>query len=228
VVVVACGCAAGNDNHGEFQRSPIPLKKRPKLETASPKFDHNMRQAFRYINQFMLLMWRLGLGNYINLWPEVIGRIMVITHTGRKSGARRQTPVNYALIDGDIYCTAGFGAGSDWYRNIRKDPNVEVWLPDGWWAGSAEDISDSPERVSLLRQVLIASGFAARAAGINPHTATDAELDHLTMDYRLVRISRSEARTGQHGPGEFAWVWPMATMLLLPALLLRDRKKRRR
>jgi deazaflavin-dependent oxidoreductase (nitroreductase family) len=194
------------------------------LETPSPKLDPNMRQAFRYINRFMLLMWRLGLGNYINMWPEVIGRIMVLTHTGRKSGARRQTPVNYALIDGDIYCTAGYGSGSDWYRNIRIDPNVELWLPDGWWAGNAEDISDSPDRLRLLRQVLIASGFAARAAGIDPHTATDSELDHLTMEYRLVRILRTEARTGKNGPGEFAWVWPLATMLLLPSLL-HGRKK---
>ncbi|MBE0699173.1 MAG: nitroreductase family deazaflavin-dependent oxidoreductase [Anaerolineaceae bacterium] len=190
--------------------------------------ENSLRQAFRYINQLMLWMWRLGLGKTINVWPAVIGRIMVITHTGRKSGARRQTPVNYAMVDGDIYCTAGFGSSSDWYRNICKDPNVEIWLPDGWWAGSAEEISDSPERLRLLRQVLAASGFAARAAGINPHTIPDVELDRLTLNYRLLRITRTEARTGQNGPGEFAWIWPLATMILLPALLLSNRKKSRR
>jgi deazaflavin-dependent oxidoreductase (nitroreductase family) len=192
----------------------------------TPSLNNNLRQGFRYFNQFMLWMWRLGLGNMINMLPTISGRIMVITHTGRKSGARRQTPVNYCMLAGDIYCVAGFGAGSDWYRNILKDPLVEVWLPDGWWAGNAEDISDSPDRDTLLRQVLIASGFAARAAGIDPHTISDTELEQLTGDYRLVRITRTEARTGPNGPGEFAWVWPLATMLLLPALFLRRSKKR--
>jgi deazaflavin-dependent oxidoreductase (nitroreductase family) len=195
------------------------------MNKPSPSLNNSTRQAFRRINQWMLFMWRLGLGNMINISPSTIGRIMVITHTGRKSGARRQTPVNYAIVAGDIYCTAGFGAGSDWYRNICKDPDVEVWLPDGWWAGTAEDISDSPDRVTLLRQVLIASGFAAHAAGIDPQRVSDTELEQLTLDYRLVRISRSEARTGPNGPSEFAWVWPLATMILLPMLLFRRSKK---
>jgi hypothetical protein len=51
--------------------------------------------------------------------------------------------VNYAIVDGEVYCTAGFGAVSDWYRNIRTNPEVEVWLPDGWWAGVAEEVTDA-------------------------------------------------------------------------------------
>jgi deazaflavin-dependent oxidoreductase (nitroreductase family) len=196
------------------------------MNTQSPSLNNSLRQGFRYFNQLMVWMWRLGLGKMINLMPSLAGRIMVITHTGRKSGARRQTPVNFCMLGGDIYCTAGFGAGSDWYRNIRKDPHVEVWLPDGWWAGTAEDISDSPDRLTLMRQVLIASGFAAHAAGIDPHSVSDPELEQLTAEYRLVRITRSEARTGTNGPGEFAWVWPLATMLLLPTLFFRRSKKR--
>ena len=70
----------------------------------------------------MLLMWRFGLGTWLNVWPSVIGQIMVLTHTGRKSGLKRHTPVNYALVEGEIYCTAGYGRGSDWYRNIEANP----------------------------------------------------------------------------------------------------------
>jgi len=33
----------------------------------------------------------------------------VITHTGRKTGRKRRTPVNYAVVRDDVYCTAGFG-----------------------------------------------------------------------------------------------------------------------
>src|SRR6266542_1045798 len=108
-----------------------------------PQTLEKARQAFKYFNRFMLLMWRLGWGAWVNAWPDVGGRIMVITTTGRKSGLRRQSPVNYALVGGELYCTAGFGQVSDWYRNIKANPNVEVWLPDGWWSGVAEEVTDA-------------------------------------------------------------------------------------
>jgi deazaflavin-dependent oxidoreductase (nitroreductase family) len=192
-----------------------------------PRTEETLRQSFkRYLNPFMLLMWRLGLGPWINLWPKVGGRILVIAHRGRKTGRRRYTPVNYALVDGEIYCTVGFGVVSDWYRNLAVNPNVEVWLPDGWWAGVVEDISDSPWRLPLLRQVLIGSGVVTYLAGIDPVNLTDEALHAVTSKYRLLHIWRTEARTGRGGPGDLAWVWPAATMILLPLLLFRRRRRR--
>ena len=194
------------------------------MTTTEPTMEEKLRQGFKYFNRFMLMMWRLGLGSWVNAWPEVGGRIMIITHTGRKSGLRRRTPVNYALVDGEIYCTAGFGYTSDWYRNILAQPQVEVWLPDGWWAGVAEEVTDTELRAPLLRQVLIASGFAAYASGLDPVTMTNDELSAATAEYRLIHIRRTEACTGRNGPGDLAWVWPLATMILLPLVLLRRRR----
>lgn len=174
-----------------------------------------LRGYFKLFNKFMILMWKLGLADWINLWPSIFGQIVVITHTGRKTGYKRLTPVNYALIDGDIYVTAGFGAISDWYKNILKDPNVEIWMTEGRWEGLAEDISDHPHRLMYLREVLIGSGFAAHVAGINPKKISDEELDQLTRDYKLVRLQRTAERTGRDGPGELAWIWPLITVLLL-------------
>ncbi len=186
--------------------------------------ERKLQQAFKHWNRFMLLMWRLGLGAWINACPPIIGRIMVITHTGRKSGTRRRTPVNYAIVDEEIYCTAGFGERADWYRNIIANPSVEVWLPNGWWAGVAQEVTDAHARVPLLREVLLASGFAAYAAGIDPRTMSDEELDAATREYRLIRIHRTAALTGEGGPGDWAWVWPLAVMLLLPRALGRRRR----
>jgi len=146
------------------------------------------RRFFKRFNRFMLLMWRLGLGRWINAWPAVGGRIMVLGHTGRRSGLRRQTPVNYAQINGEVYCTAGFGPRCDWYRNLLANPEVEVWLPGGRRTGRAEDVSGCEQHLHLLRKVLIASGFAARLAGINPRSISDAELQQLAAGYRLVRV----------------------------------------
>ncbi|MCL5994909.1 MAG: nitroreductase family deazaflavin-dependent oxidoreductase [Chloroflexi bacterium] len=190
--------------------------------------EETLRQGFKYFNRFMLLMWRLGLGPAVNAYPDVGGRIMVITNTGRKSGLKRRSPVNYAIVDGELYCTAGFGKGSDWYRNIVANPNVEVWLPNGWWWSRAKEVTDSARRLPLLRQVLIGSGIVAPAMGVNPKTMTDAALDAATKDYCLIHIRRTEARTGPEGPGDLAWVWPLATLILLPLALLGLRPRRKR
>lgn len=191
----------------------------------NPGSEQKLRQGFRFFNRFMLLLWRLGLGRWLNLWPSVGGRIMVITHTGRRSGKRRRTPVNYALVNDEIYCLAGFGKECDWFRNILANPQVEVWLPDGRWAGEAEDISDSMQRLPILRQVMIASGFAAYAAGLKPLSMSDEELAAVTATYRLIHIRRRAACTGLAGPGDLDWIWPLATCILLPMVLFHRRRR---
>ena len=193
--------------------------------TLDPRLEEQLRQGFKYLNRFMLVMWRLGLGPWLNAWPGGLGRYMVITHTGRKSGAKRRTPVNYALVDDEVYCTAGFGSTSDWYRNIIANPQVEVWLPDGWWAGIAEEVTHPEARLPLLREVLIGSGFAAYAAGLDPKQMPDEDLDAATKEYRVIHIRRVAACTGKNGPGDLAWVWPALVFAMLPLLFKRNRRK---
>lgn len=182
------------------------------------------RNFFKYFNRFMILLWRLGLGGWINLFPSWSGRIMVLVHTGRKSGQRRFAPVNYALVDGEVYCTAGFGSATDWYRNILSNPVVEIWLPDGWYSGMVSEVVDSARRLPLLRQVLIASGFVAPLIGLHPQTDPDEKIAEACAEYHLLHVRRTAARTGPGGPGALAWVWPLSTFLLLFAFFFRRRR----
>jgi deazaflavin-dependent oxidoreductase (nitroreductase family) len=187
------------------------------MTISNPQTEQLLQQGFRYLNKGMVFFWRLGLGKILNVWPDGSGRIMVIRHTGRRSGRTHYNPVNYCILNGDVYCTAGFGVKSDWYRNLRANPQVELWLPDSWYQGLAEDVTGCPGHTAILRQVLIASGFAARLAGIDPRLISDEELERVTAQYRLVRIHLNQPRTGAGGPGDLAWVWPVATLLLLLA-----------
>ena len=149
---------------------------------------NTLRKLFRAMNYFMVFMWKIGMGRLINIWPAVIGRIMVIKHRGRKSGKEYLTPLNYAIVDGEIYCTAGFGSVSDWHRNMLANPEIELWLPEGKCKAHAEDISDSPKRLLLLRQVIIASGFAGPLFGVNQKKLNDEQFDAVTKDYRLIQF----------------------------------------
>ena len=155
------------------------------------KFDpaqiNALRRIFKLLNYCMVFLWKIGMGPLINCWPAGFGRIMVIKHVGRKSGKIHLAPVNYAPLEGEIYCAAGFGAGADWYRNIMAYPGVELWLPDGKFSAQAEDVSDCPQRLHLLRQIIIASGFAGPLFGVSPKI-TDEKLAQATSDYRIIHF----------------------------------------
>jgi deazaflavin-dependent oxidoreductase (nitroreductase family) len=190
----------------------------------TPETDVKFRKIFRSFNKFMLSLWRLGLGGFGNP-TKYGGAIMVIKHKGRKTGLTRYAPVNFAVIDEDVYCMAGFGEKTHWYQNILVEPEVELWLPDSRWAGIAEEASEAENRVEILRKVLVASGFAGPLFGANPRRMTDEQVEELLETYRLVRIQLAAPVTGPGGPGDLAWVWPVVTFVLLGILL---RPKRRR
>jgi deazaflavin-dependent oxidoreductase (nitroreductase family) len=155
----------------------------------TPSQMKSLRRVFHAMNYFMVFMWKIGMGRLLNSWPAVGGRIMVICHHGRKTGREYLTPVNYAIVDNEIYATAGFGPGTDWYRNVMARPEIELWLPQGRRCARACDASDSPCRARLLREIIIASGFAGPLLGVDQKKLTDEEIQKLARDYRLIHFT---------------------------------------
>jgi deazaflavin-dependent oxidoreductase (nitroreductase family) len=184
-----------------------------------PHVLETMRRTFNRLNRVMVPLWRLGLGRLMNGWPEVGGRMLVLEHVGRSSGKRYRTPLDYAAIGGELYCVAAFGERTHWYRNLLAAPETAVWLPDGRWLAHATDVSDEPERIERIRQVLIASGFVAPAIGLRPAEISDEDLDAATAMYRVVRLAPRAKMAVADGPGSLAWVWP-AVGLVLGALAI--------
>jgi len=78
----------------------------------------------------------------------ILGRIiLLLTTTGRKSGKRRVTPVQYEEIDGILYIGSARGPKADWVRNITADPCVEVQVKNKRFHARGELITD-PLRVA--------------------------------------------------------------------------------
>ena len=73
--------------------------------------------------------------------------ILLITHTGRKSGQQYVTPLQYEKIDGAYYVAAGAGPRADWYRNILADRHVHVQVDRIVFDCLAEPVTD-PQRVA--------------------------------------------------------------------------------
>ena len=86
-------------------------------------------------------LYAIGLG-------PIIGKIiLLLTTTGRRSGLKRVTPLQYEEIDGNYFLGSARGTRADWYRNIEADGRVEVRVKNRHWRGTAETITD-PARIA--------------------------------------------------------------------------------
>jgi deazaflavin-dependent oxidoreductase (nitroreductase family) len=75
----------------------------------------------RILLRMPILLYRLRLGWMMG------GRFLMIEHIGRKSGQRRRTVLEVVRHDreaGTWVVASGWGTRSDWFRNIRKTPEV--------------------------------------------------------------------------------------------------------
>ena len=78
----------------------------------------------------------------------LIGKIiLLLTHTGRKSGTRYVTPLQYEKIDGAYCVGVGRGLKADWFRNIQADPHVFVRVGRAEFHCVAEPVTD-PARIA--------------------------------------------------------------------------------
>lgn len=90
------------------------------------------------------LAYAIGLG-------PLMGRfVLLLTTTGRKSGRRRVTPLQYEEIDGAFYLGAALGEKSDWVRNIRANPQVEIRVKRRRFSGHADIIQDTGQIADYL------------------------------------------------------------------------------
>ena len=176
-----------------------------------------IRRILKFINMiFMVPLFRLGLGSFVG--NPITGYIMVVKTIGRTTGKERYVPVNYAILDGNIYCMAGFGKDTHWYRNLQAQPNIEIIITSSALAGVAEDATNSEEAIVVLRKLLKNSGFAGFIAGFNPYTVSDTELREKTRDFPIVRIRPTGVGSGAGDAG--GWLWILSLVVAMGVLWL--------
>jgi deazaflavin-dependent oxidoreductase (nitroreductase family) len=78
----------------------------------------------------------------------------ILETVGRKTGARRRTPVTNGLDDGTFWIVAEHGRSAGYVRNIEAHPRVRLKLGHRWLSGSAWilDEDDPVERLRLMRR----------------------------------------------------------------------------
>ncbi|MFI5808555.1 nitroreductase family deazaflavin-dependent oxidoreductase [Streptomyces sp. NPDC051561] len=90
-----------------------PGPRRPKLPTG----------IRRILARLPVHLFRIGLG------PVFLGRLLLLTHTGRTSGLPRQTVLEVVAHDPlrrTWTLASGFGPKAQWYRNLRHSPQAVI------------------------------------------------------------------------------------------------------
>lgn len=179
-----------------------------------------MRRSFSWGNRHVmlpLLRRRLAAAWMGSPWG---GYFLTLTTTGRRSGLPRQTPLNYAILDGHVYLLSGFGVRADWYRNLIADPRVTIALPGRIVQGTAAPVGDPAEAERAALAVARNCGFALVFEGVNPLTVTDEQLRTRLVGRPVVRVAAPEpVESGSHDPGSWTWLLPhvVAPLVLVGA-----------
>lgn len=74
-------------------------------------------------------LYRLGFGGLMG------SRMLMLEHTGRKSGEARYVVLEVARREHDdaLVLASGFGVRSQWFKNLQANPSCRVWV--GWKRG---------------------------------------------------------------------------------------------
>jgi deazaflavin-dependent oxidoreductase (nitroreductase family) len=81
-------------------------------------------EFFRMLNRVAEPMVRAGLGS-----PRIVpGGLLVLEHTGRKSGRRIRTPLAATRIQRHVIIGTFRGDRSQWVRNLAAEPKALVWI----------------------------------------------------------------------------------------------------
>jgi deazaflavin-dependent oxidoreductase (nitroreductase family) len=138
------------------------------------------------IQKIHRVLYAIGLG-------PLIGRIiLLLTTTGRRSGMKRVTPLQYEMIGNEYYLGSARGTKSDWVRNIQSNPQVEVRVGAKHFQGTAEVITDPSKfadfmEVRLERHPLMIGMIMEKAHGLPRHPSRD-ELEGLAKEEAFVIV----------------------------------------
>ena len=140
----------------------------------------------RHIRKIHCALYAIGLG-------PLIGKIvLLLSTTGRKSGKKRVTPLQYELIGADYYLGASRGLKADWVRNIQSNPQVEIRVGAKYFQGIAEIITD-PSRfadlmeVRLVRHPRMIGLIMEKAHGL-PRQPSREQLEELAQSEAVVIV----------------------------------------
>jgi deazaflavin-dependent oxidoreductase (nitroreductase family) len=183
-----------------------------------------LRRGFLILNgSLMAPLLRHGFGWLVG--NPLTGHVMLLRTRGRRSGLLREAPLGYVVRDGAVYCVAGYGEPTPWFRNLLVDANVEVILSTRRFKARAEPVTDAAEWLTTYRALIASFGLVGRAVVGDIGTLDDATLLARHRSLPVVRITPrygdAPLVAGAFDPGGSGWILPYGASLALGLLAWR-------
>jgi deazaflavin-dependent oxidoreductase (nitroreductase family) len=130
-------------------------------------------------------------------------RLLMLEHVGRKSGCSRYVVLE--VVDqpapGSYVVVSGFGVRAQWFRNVRANPQVRVWLGSGKPAPAiAHHLDAGAAAASLGRYAAAHPRSWAKLRPVLEDTLGTRITEHGT---ELPMIVLALVDQGPAGPGSF-------------------------
>jgi deazaflavin-dependent oxidoreductase (nitroreductase family) len=94
--------------------------------------------------------------------------VMLLTTQGRRTGRPRTGGVSFMPLGDHFIVFSGWGIGSNWYRNIRVNPEVTVTVGRRRMRAIAHVVEDPDRRSELMRQMQVRSSGCGPPRPIRP------------------------------------------------------------
>ena len=166
-------------------------------------------------------LWRLGLA-------PVLGKfMMLITHTGRKSGLPRRTMTESYRMNDRYYAPCAFGKRAQWYKNMMADPRVTIQTAQGAQGAIAVRVTHEKEILEIMEAIKNRS-----------QSMYDMYLDYLEIRpvpedilakkdrIYWIRFDPTDAETPPPLEADLVWIWPAGALILTAIVLLGWLKRR--
>ncbi len=156
-----------------------------------------------------LLWWRMGLGPLLS-HPMLAGnRMLLLTTWGCKSHLARHTMLSCAQLDDKLYVCSGWGANTDWYKNIIADPTVAVQFGNEVFSAQARRVQDKDEFSEIARHMFQTGGdthFKDWLASLDIDYDVDDLIKKRERVY-YVALDPSEEAGPPPMPANLRWIW---------------------
>jgi deazaflavin-dependent oxidoreductase (nitroreductase family) len=104
---------------------------------------------------------------YIGPFAELLRSrcVLLLTTRGRRTGRPRTTALSFMPVADRYIVFSGWGVSSNWYHNVRANPEVRIQVGRRRMRGIAHLVEDGDQRAAYMRLM------SARSAGCGPPRA---------------------------------------------------------
>jgi deazaflavin-dependent oxidoreductase (nitroreductase family) len=171
----------------------------------------------RFLFKSPLIWWRMGLGPIMSHKSMGGYKMLALSTWGRTSKIPRHTLLSYVLVNGKEYVCSGWGARSDWYKNIKANPQVTIQVGNKVFSAKAYRVQDLDEYTGITQEMFKTGGDSHFKPWLE---SFDIELNQQDMIAKRDRLHLVGFEVN-HEPGppplqaDLIWVWVVMVFILI-------------